>query len=390
MLPANQIAGKRLVIYMSSPLHGAGNSAARAQVNAAKLALAQQGGRIGKYLIRLKILDDSTPQSGSWDPSQTSINARLAAQDPATIGYLGEFNSGASAISIPVLNRAGIVQVSPASAAVGLTAAAPGASPGEPAKYYPTGIRTFARVVPSDAVESEVQVGLEQSFGCKDTYVLHDGEVDGSAEAITFALTAQSRGLNVLGVQAFSPNAGDYSGLAASVAQTGADCVLISALDGPSSALLARNVAVSLPDAHIFASSTLDQPSFIEPAKGGLAPALDSRVLLVCPALDAVAYPPSARAMLAAYASQYGRPPPQAVFGYAAMTLMLDAVRRATNDGRRAAQRSKVISALFARGSHQSILGPYGIDANGDTTIRTFGIYRVMSGRLVFLRSASG
>src|SRR5947207_6472661 len=98
---ANRIPGKRLVIYMSSPLHGASNATARAEVNAARLALAESGGRVGKYLVQLKVLDDSTPQSDGWDPSQTSVNARLAAADPATIGYLGELNSGASAISIP-------------------------------------------------------------------------------------------------------------------------------------------------------------------------------------------------------------------------------------------------------------------------------------------------
>jgi branched-chain amino acid transport system substrate-binding protein len=387
---ANRIPGKRLVIYMSGPLHGATNALAHAQVNAARLALEQQGSRVGKYLIELKVLDDSTPQSPGWDPNQTSFNARVAAQDPTTVGYLGELNSGATAISIPVLNRAGIAQVSAGSGAVGLTSQGPGASPGEPEKYYPTGLRTFARVIPSDAVESEVQVGLEQRQGCRATFVLQDGQVDSSSQAITFALTAQSKGLSVLGVQAFLPHAVDYSGLASSVAQAGADCVLISALDGPSAALLARELALSLPNAKLFASSSLAQPSFVEPAKGGLAPALDSRVLILSPGLGPSAYPPTTRAVLAAYTLRYGTAPPQAVFGYVAMNLMLDAIRKATDNGRKAAQRSKVVSALFARGYHQSVLGPFGIDSGGDTTLRSYGIYRVVNGRLVFLRAATG
>ena len=386
---ANRIPGKRLVIYMSSPLHGAANSTARAEVNAARLALAQQG-RIGKYLIQLKVLDDSTPKGDGWDPSQTSLNARLAAQDPATIGYLGELNSGASAISIPVLNRAGIAQVSAGSGAVGLTSLGPGASPGEPDKYYPSGFRNFVRVMPSDAVESQVQVTLQQRSGCRDTFVVHDGEVDGSSEAITFALTAQSRGLEVLGVQVFTPHAPDYAGLAASVAQTGADCVLISALDGPSAALLARELAVNLPNARLFATSTLAQPSFTQPAKGGLEPALDSRVLLALPVLGPAAYPASERTMMAAYAREYGTAPPQAPLGYAAMTLLLDAIRRGTDNGRKPARRSKIVAALFAHGTHQSVLGPYAVDSTGDTTIRSYGIYRVAGGRLVFVRGATG
>lgn len=387
---ANQIPGKRLVIYMSMPLHGASNALARSQVNAARLALGSVGGRVGRYRIVVHVLDDSTPQGEGWDPSQTTVNARLAARDPATVGYIGELNSGATAISIPVLNRAGIAQVSPASGAVGLTTQGPGASPGEPGKYYPTGVRTFARVVPNDAVEAEAQAGLEARAGCHSIFVLHDAEVDGSSTAITFALTAAARGLNVLGVQAFSAGAPDYSGLAGSVAQAGADCVLIAALDGPSAARLARDVAVELPDARIFAASTLAQPSFVDSARGGLAPAVASRVLLVDPALGASAYPPAARSMLAAYRAQFGPAPPGTVFGYAAMSLMLDVIRRATDGGREPPRRSKLLRALLARGVHQSVLGPYRLNGDGDTSLSSYGIYRIARGHLEFVRAAAG
>ena len=37
------------------------------------------------------------------------------------MAYIGEFNSGASKISIPILNRAGIPQISPANTYNGLT-----------------------------------------------------------------------------------------------------------------------------------------------------------------------------------------------------------------------------------------------------------------------------
>jgi branched-chain amino acid transport system substrate-binding protein len=68
---------------------------------------------------------------------QTSANARKVAQDDSASPTLGEFNSGASAISIPILNEAGILQVSPVEHAVGLTSVR-GRRPGEPDKYYPS------------------------------------------------------------------------------------------------------------------------------------------------------------------------------------------------------------------------------------------------------------
>lgn len=134
-LAASRIRGRTLTIYVSAPLVGRSGVTGNAVVSGARLALDQVGGRIGEYRISFKALDDATVARGGWDPGQTTINARLAVLDPTTIGYVGEVDSGASAISIPPLNRAGIPQVSPTSAAVGLTSATLGAFPGEPEKY---------------------------------------------------------------------------------------------------------------------------------------------------------------------------------------------------------------------------------------------------------------
>ena len=60
------------------------------------MALDAIHGRIGKYRIRLRALDDATPQKGGWDPNQTTDDARIAIQDPTAIGYIGDFNSGAA------------------------------------------------------------------------------------------------------------------------------------------------------------------------------------------------------------------------------------------------------------------------------------------------------
>ena len=190
----NVIAGRTLTIYSSVPMHGASRVNAAAVVGGEELAIGQIHGRIGRYRIVLRSLDDSTPQRAAWDPGQTTVNARLAVADRTTIGYIGEFNSGASAISIPMLNRAGIAQISPASTAVGLTSDVAGASPGEPAKYYPTGVRNFARIVPGDADQAVAQVRLQKSVGCRRTYVVDDGEVDGQDTATSFSLAATSAG----------------------------------------------------------------------------------------------------------------------------------------------------------------------------------------------------
>jgi branched-chain amino acid transport system substrate-binding protein len=385
-----RIPGSTLKIYVSGPLHGASSVSARAAMRGAEMALSERGARIGRYRIVLELLDDSTPQSRGWDPNQTTTNARTAAQDPATVGYIGDFDSGASAISIPPLNRAGIPQVSPQGGAVGLTSPGPGASPGEPEKYYPAKLRTFARVVPTDALEEVVVVHLEQSLGCRAPFALQDGEVDGEDATISYVLTAQAAGLRVLGVQAFQRQARDYLSLARSLGQAGADCVLVSASDERSAARVVAAIARQLPDARIFASSSLADSAFTDPEMGGVPLAAAPQVRVLSPGLPASAYPPAGRAFLARYTSLFGAPQPQAIFGYEAMRLMLDAISRSTDDGRRQAARAKVLAAIFATRRRRSALGTYSIDRDGDVTIRSFAVYRLVGGTLSFLEQEVG
>jgi branched-chain amino acid transport system substrate-binding protein len=381
-IPGDQIPGRTLAVYASVPLHGASRVTGQAVINGAKVALDQIGGRIGRYRILLQALDDSTVQRGEWDPGQTTLNARGAALDTTTIGYLGELNSGASAISIPILNRAGIPQVSPASSAVGLTTSGPGASPGEPQKYYPTGIRTFARVVPSDAVQAVAQVKLQRSVGCVRTYVLDDGEVDGEDTATSFSLAAQSAGLQVVGVAAFDPRSSDYSPLALAVAQSGADCVLISAITENNAVLLTRQLASVLPRAKVFGSAGVAESTFTDPARGGIPRVLDPRVMVMVASADQSADPAGAARFLAAYTHRFGVPEPDAIYGYEAMSLLLASIARASDNGTDSVRRSRVIAAIFATRKRRSVLGIYRITRTGDTTLRRFGVYRVVDGRL--------
>src|SRR5262245_54300466 len=158
--PAKAAGGGTLTVYSSLPLQGASKDQAEAIRNGMKLALEQAGGRVGDYAIKYTSLDDSTAQAGAWTPEATSANARKAAQDDSTIAYLGEFNSGASAVSIPILNETGVPQNGLTNTAVGLTTDAPGSTPGEPAKYYPTGQRNYVRIVPKDDIQGAALVTM--------------------------------------------------------------------------------------------------------------------------------------------------------------------------------------------------------------------------------------
>ena len=103
----------------------------------------------------------------------TATNAKTAAQDTSTIAYLGDYNSAATAVSLPLINAAGILQVSPASPYVGLTSSLD-AGQDEPERFYPSGQRTFGRLQPGDPVQAAAQVQLMRSLGVHSVYVLDD------------------------------------------------------------------------------------------------------------------------------------------------------------------------------------------------------------------------
>ena len=103
--------GKTVTIYSSLPLQGASRASTAGLVDGEKLALEQAGGKAGD-ITSSTCRSTTRPPGGQWTPEATSANARKAAQDKSTAVYIGEFNSGASAVSIPILNEAGVPQIS--------------------------------------------------------------------------------------------------------------------------------------------------------------------------------------------------------------------------------------------------------------------------------------
>jgi branched-chain amino acid transport system substrate-binding protein len=395
------VSGTSLTIYSSLPLQGASRPQSVAVNQGATLALQQIGSKIGKYTIHFKQLDDATPQAGKWDPGQTSVDARKAAQDKTTIGYIGEFNSGSTAISLPILNRAGIPQVSPSNTAVGLTANISGAvEPGEPQKYYPTGKRTYARVVPYDAIQAAAQAKLMKSKGCKNVYILNDKEVYGGGLAKNTETAAKKEGLTVLADEGFDPKAPNYRSLASKIKGKGADCVMLSTITANNGVALAKDVAAGVPGAKLFGPDGVAESTFFDPKQGGIPASIASRFLITVATLPPDQYPVSggtasrdaAAKFLADFKKKYGvaSPDPYAIYGYESMALLLSAVRSATANGTKTAKRSDVIKSIFGTKDRESVLGKYSINKNGDTSITAYGVYAIKGGKLSFVEQIKG
>jgi branched-chain amino acid transport system substrate-binding protein len=376
-------AGEQLTIYSSLPLQGAARAQSEAAVNGAKLALEQAGSKAGKFPIKYVSLDDSTAQAAGWEPNATSTNARKAGQDKSTIGYIGEFNSGATAVSLPILNEAGIAQVSPGNTAVGITSDDPGASPGEPDKYYPSGVRTYARVLPKDTYQGAALAALAKEKNCASAYILNDKEVYGAGLAKNVELAAKKVGLEIKGDEGIDKNAANYRSLATKIKATGAQCFIYSGITANNAVQIFKDMAAALPDAPLLGPEGVGESGFFDPKDGGLPADVAKRVLVTIPGVAPEEYPPAGKEFLKAYTAKFGEKNPDryAVYGYESMSLLLDAIKRAGDAGN---DRAAVVKQLLTTKDREGVFGKYSIDPNGDITLTPYGIYRIEDGALVF------
>jgi branched-chain amino acid transport system substrate-binding protein len=385
---ASSASGSNAVdIYSSLPLQGASSAQTLPLVNGIKLALSQAGGKAGKFTVNYTSLDDSTAAAGEWDPTQTEANARKAAADSKTVYYIGEFNSGASEVSIPILNQAGIPQVSPANTYVGLTTNEPGSAPGEPQKYYPTGTRTYLRIVPIDSIQAAADLLALKQEGCTKVAVANDKEAYGAGLAKLLELEKGDYGINIVSNTGIDPKAPNYRSYAATIKSQGADCFEFAGIVANGGVQITKDVHAALPTAKILGPDGMCTSSWTNAKDGGVPASIDPFIECTVATLDLAAYP-GGKAFLAAYKAKYGPTPPDpyAIYGYEAMKLGLDTIAGLGANGN---NKADVLKALFATKARSSVLGTYGFDKDGDTTLKAYGLYKVKNGDPFFLKTVT-
>ena len=375
--------GNQLTVYSSLPLQGPSGAISQQIVGGEKLALYDAGGHVGPFKVSYTSLDDSSPTSGQWDPGVTAGDAKTAANDPSTIAYLGDYNSAATAISLPLINAAGILQISPASPYVGVTSSLD-AGQDEPERFYPTGRRNFARLQPGDAAQAQAQVQVMHDLGISKVYVLDDQNPFELPLAQLVGSDSEHTGISVAAHDNLDTTATtSFAGEVSKIAESGAQAVFFAGGTTPEIVSLWKQLHSADPHLWLLGSSTMVNATFTS-AIGAVAA---SKTLLTTPVLPVSSYPATAQRVLADYRRQFGeRPEAYALFGYEAMSATLQAIRRA---GARGNNRQAVVSALFAMGERDSVIGRYAIERDGETTLSSYGVDRVSGGKPMFWREVS-
>lgn len=383
-------AGATLKIVSSLPMTGASLTQTQTIVNAEQLRLekANYSACGGKYKLEYEAWDDASAALGKWDPAVETENGNKAAADKSIIAYLGTFNSGAAKLSIPILNQAGpLVMVSPANTYPGLTKSVSGLTEAdEPGKYYPSGVRSYARVAATDDFQGAVLANLLVSLKVKTLYLLNDQEVYGKGVADSVELAAKAKGITVIANEGYDPKAADYKAVMQKISTSNAggppDAIFLGAVVDNNAAQVIKDKVSIVGDN--------DKVKFLGPDGLYTAATIEGAgasaegVYATTPGLALKDLGPNGKKFRADYEAKYGPlTEPYAVMGYDAMSAVVKAIEDVCAAGGDPTNRKAIRDAVFAIKDFDGALGKWSFDENGDITLPYYLAGHIEGGKFV-------
>jgi branched-chain amino acid transport system substrate-binding protein len=285
------------------------------------------------------------------------------------VAYIGPYNSGAAKISMPKLNQAGLLMVSPAASWPGLTKPGLG-EPNEPLIYRPSGKINFFRVVPADDLQGDIAAAWAKELGSTSAYVLHDGELYGKGVASIFKKGAERRGIEILGFEKIDPKAANFRSLAFKIKQRRPDTVYFGGTTQTGAGQLVKDLRAAGVTGKFMVPDGCYETAFIEAAGHE---AVEGTTFVTFGGVPANQLSGKGKNFYNSYKTAYGvEPEGYAAYGYEAAKVVIAAIERASTK-----DRAGVIAAISNTKDYQGALGTWSFDEQGDTTLR------IMSGNTI-------
>ena len=307
-------------------------------------------------------LPSTRPEDEAWDPGTVEAGAERAVEDPTAVAYLGEADSGASAVSLPVTNRAGIVQVSPTDGLTSLTRPPPGRPRAGPERYYPEERRTFVRLVPSDLDVADAMLGRLTGAAGRRVAIVHTEGVAERELAGMLAVRLRRAGRAPVLIEPLRDDPESAQGLLEDLVMERPGAILLAARDGGEVRALLAMLAERLPSAAVVAGPGLAS----RPRRGKVPNGAEA----VTGLLPAPMQPRAGRRLL----RSLGETDPHALYGYDGMAFVLDAIDAGGPD------RDDVIAAALRPGRRDGVTGRYAVSRDGAARGRRLAVVQLGPG----------
>jgi branched-chain amino acid transport system substrate-binding protein len=368
---------KTIKIVSSFPRTGSAKIQTDAIVEGIRMAIDEYEKKLEFQIVYID-LDDATAAAGMWDARTEQRNAENAAKDEDVMAFIGPYNSGAAKVSMPVLNEAGIVQISPSTTWPGLTKKLKWTEPNEPDKYRPAKILTFCRVCPSDDSQGALAADFAaKELKAKSVYILDDGEMYGQICATTFAAESKKLGLKILGQESIKITARDYVALMAKIKKTEPDLVYFGGTSQSQAPAIARDLVASGMKCPLLLPDGSYEEAFIV---GAGAETVNGRCYVTIGGIDIGHLNERGAAFVMRYKKKHGKEPEAyALYAYEEAVVILEAIKRAGKKDREAIRKAVLTTKNFDKG----VAEKWSFDANGDTTLQQITVSKIEDGKFV-------
>ncbi len=352
-----------LIIGVIAPLSGELDALGKGIENSADLAVdqANEECKVPGYEILLQAEDDQkNPQLGAQAATKLSTT-------DGVVGVVSTLNSSVSQSVQPILDDAGIVQISPANTADSLTK---GENLESPERQFPTYFRTCT----VDSLQGPYAADyLINKAGKKKIAVITDGLTYGVGLADSFTKRAEEKGAQIVTRQTIGEGDTDFSGVIAAVAPFQPDAVYYGG-QYPQAGPLSKQMAGAGLNIPVMGGDGIVDAKFIE--LGGKPGDLATSVGAPVAELD------SAKAFVDAYDaagysddfSAYG------AFSYDAANAIIGALAATIGDGEWSEDsRAKLVEEV-QKYQGEGATGPVAFDEFGDSTNKVLTVYEVADG----------
>lgn len=361
------------LVVSDLPLQGPLRADTLPMSQAVALTLKRHHFHAGRFSVGYQSCDDSTAEAGFSDEQLCRRNPRAYAADRLVVGIIGAYDSGCTSVVTTVANRAHggpLAMVSPGATAPDLTRAGTRTQRGAPARYFPGGRRSFARVIPADDTHGAAAAVLAHDLGLRRIFVVDDRQQYGGAVADVFERAAPRLHVGLAG-RAKWDGGRPAARLIRRIDRAKPDGVFISVLAfDANGGRLVRALRRTLgPDVVLIGIDGLKPVGLLRKGAGRAADGLYLTSYLIPNAKLSR----SGREFLREYqqTQRGGSSPYWALYAAQATEVMLAAIAR--SDGTRAS----ITRQLFATRLTDAPLGPAAIDPNGDVTPANIPVYRI-------------
>jgi branched-chain amino acid transport system substrate-binding protein len=377
--PVATAGAEKLVIVSSLARKDPSKAQTDSIVNAIRQRLDESQNQAcdGRFSIEYRDWDAAAAGGGS-DPTAEAANAKKAAADADVMVYIGTYNSSVATVSIPILNAVDLAMISPANTYPGLTTSV-GAEPGEPDKYYPSGKRNYARVVPNDNVQGAAGAAWAKQLGANTVFVLDDAGLYGKGIADVFEAKAKELGLQVLGHESVDGATADYRALAAKVADMKPDLIYFGGILAPNVIEPWKNIRSAGYTGKMMGPDGFLGDDFFAAVGASLA----EGAYVTGSGVPFDQLTGKGADWYKNYKAKFkAEPELYAVYGYEAANVALAAINRVCKKNR-----ASIRDAIFATKDFDGALGTWSFDQNGDTTLFEVSGYQVKSGKFEFIQA---